>query len=586
MSLRRRSRVWLCVVGAAGQLACAGLGLRSGDRAANDVEIRPDAPPEYDLLVAQQHMLDGEAAEGLAAYQRAVAKDETSAFLHRRVAAALAQQSRLDEATVHAQRALELEPGDPETRLFLGQLYRLRHDLPAAETTLRTESGEPVDADAAFLLYQVYLEAGRLDEAATTAQWLVVHEPDELRGRFALATVYQRQGKLPEADRTLRDALKVDPGNLRVYGMLARSMRERGDREGEIRIYREVLGLDPDHLPTLIALGESQMDGNDLEGAIATFEEIERRFPEDMRSVVRLGFLKYEARDFAGAASRFERASAADPQEYEYVFFLAVARRRMGDSERAIESFRSIPPEHKHYPEARTQIASILERRGDFQGALAEVELAVAASPPSRPLDLYKATLRAKTGDFAGAEADLKRLLAQEPEDDELLYSIGMLYGEAKRTDEAIQYMRLALERNPDNASALNFIGYTWAEKGINLDEAERMIARAVELRPDDGYIVDSLGWVHYVRARALVGQGRSQDAQKHLDAALEYLERADRLTGGDPVVSEHLGDTYLLLDQKRRALDRFEEAIRLEPRENEQPELMHKFENLKRELR
>jgi tetratricopeptide (TPR) repeat protein len=113
------------------------------------------------------------------------------------------------------------------------------------------------------------------------------------------------------------------------------------------------------------------------------------------------------------------------------------------------------------------QVASILERRGDYQGALAEIELA-AASAPARPLDLSKATLRAKTGDFAGAEADLKRLLEQDPDDDELLYNIGMLYGEAKRFDEAIQYMRLALERNPDNASALNYIGYTWAEQGIN----------------------------------------------------------------------------------------------------------------------
>jgi hypothetical protein len=91
---------------------------------------------------------------------------------------------------------------------------------------------------------------------------------------------------------------------------------------------------------------------------------------------------------------------------------------------------------------------------------------------------------------------------------------------------------------------------------------------------------------VNYVPARTLVGHGRYRHTQKHQDATLEYLERPDRLTGGDPVVSEHLGDTYLLLDQKRQALDHFEEAIRLEPRESEQPDLMNKFENLKRELR
>jgi len=584
VSRRRRPLALACALVALGAPGCASLGLGGSDRAGDDPEIRADAPPEYDLLVAQQHMLDGDADAAIAAYERAVAKDETSAFLQRRLAAVLAQQNRLPEATQHAQRALALEPQDAETRLFLGQLYRLSQDIPAAEAVLRNERGEPIDADAAFLLFQIHLEAGRLDESMTAAQWLVVHEPAELRGRFALANVLQRQGKLVEAERTLRDALAIDPGNLRVYGALARSMRERGDREGEIRIYREVLDLDPDHLPTLIALGETQMDGNDLEGAIATFQEIERRYPEDLRSVVRLGFLMYEGRDFAGAAQRFERASAADPQEYEYAFFLGVARRRMGSADAAIEAFKTIPPEHAHYPEARTQIASILERRGDFAGALAEVELA-AAHAPDRQLELYKATLRTKTGDFDGAVADLKALLAANPNDDELLYNIGMLYGEAKRSDEAIQYMHRALAINPDNASALNYIGYTWAEKGINLDEAERMISRAVELRPDDGYIVDSLGWVHYVRAKALTAQGRSSEAQKHLDQALTHLERADQLTGGDPVVSEHLGDTYLLLDQKRHALDRFEEAIRLEPREGEQPDLQHKFENLKREL-
>ena len=106
-------------------------------------------------------------------------------------------------------------------------------------------------------------------------------------------------------------------------------------------------------------------------------------------------------------------------------------------------------------------------------------------------------------------------LLSTKPDDDDLLYNLGVIYGEADRIDESVEFMRRALDANPDNASALNYIGYTWAERGINLDEAEKMIERALALRPDDGYIADSLGWVFYMRARPLVEGGNLPAARK-----------------------------------------------------------------------
>jgi tetratricopeptide (TPR) repeat protein len=146
--------------------------------------------------------------------------------------------------------------------------------------------------------------------------------------------------------------------------------------------------------------------------------------------------------------------------------------------------------------------------------------------------------------------------------------------------------MQLALEQNPDNASALNYVGYSFAEKGVRLDEAEGMIQRALELRPDDGYITDSLGWVYYMRARPLVESGRRPEADALLQRALREVERAEELTGGDPVVSEHLGDIHLLRGDRQRALESFEEAVDLEPRASEQPELLEKLERLRQELR
>jgi tetratricopeptide (TPR) repeat protein len=546
--------------------------------------IRPDAAAEYDLLVAQQFEAQGRLADALAAYERAVEKDPDSAYLQRKLAASLVRQNRLSDGIRYAERAHELEPDDLPTRIFLGQLYRLRRSPAAAEALLVGESGDPLSADAGFLLYEIQMDAGRTDEALAIAQWLAQEEPGAVRSQLALASAYDALDQPKQAERVLRDGIDGDPDNLSLYVALARSRRERGDSAGEIAVYRQILDRSPGHHAALVALADAQLKAEDREGAIATLLEIEAQHPDDLRTRVRLGFLYYEDRRYDEASERFESVLAVNPSGYEVVFFLGIAQRRSGLGDESIATFERIPVGNAHYPDARTQIAALYERRERFAEALAEVEKANAAKP-SKELDLYAATLRAKTGDFEGAVEQIQGLLSAKPDDDELLYNLGVIYGEADRTDESVEFMRRALDANPDNASALNYIGYTWAERGVNLDEAEEMIERALVLRPEDGYIADSLGWVFYMRARPLVEGGNLPAARKYIDQALAALERADDLTGGDPVVSEHIGDTYLLLDEKQRALDKFEEALRMEPRFGEQPDLLEKLENLRREL-
>jgi Flp pilus assembly protein TadD len=564
----------------------AGCATGAGPDAAPDlgVEVRPGAPADYDVLVAQQHASEGRPAEALAAWERAVAKDESSAYLHRVLADALARGSRLDEALVHARRAYELDPQDLDGRHLLVQLLRIRRDIPAVEALLLDEQGAPHDVEAAFALHEIYIEADRGEDALVMAEWLLRHEADPLRAHIARANAFQRLGRPLEAEKALREAIALRPDDLRLFGALARSMRERGDRDGEIALYREILDEQPDDQGTLLALAEAQMADDDLEGAIRTLERVEQGHPGDPRVSLRLAFLYYEARRFEEASTRFRQALTANPEEHEIAFFLGISERRQGREDEALAAFGSIPPDHEHYGEAQTQIASIHERRGRYAEARAAVEAALAVER-TRPLELYAATLQAKAGDLAGAVAYVEGLIAADPDNDELHYNLGIIYGEAKQPDLAIEAMRKALELNPDNPSALNYIGYSWAERGENLDEAERMIVRAIELRPEDGYIVDSLGWVYYMRARPLVQSGKHDAARGYIERALSELERADELTGGDPVISEHLGDTYLLRGERKRALELFEEALQQGPRTDEQPHLHEKLENLRREL-
>lgn len=579
----RRPALVLALAAAPALAGCASFGRAPGPPSESPL-IRPEAPPEYDFLVGRELELDGKLGEAAEAYARALAKDPESVYLVRRLAELAARQGHYEEALGYAERAHRLDPEDRPTRLFLGTLYRVRRDPAAAETVLREPSGEPFDDDAAILLFSIYVESDRLPEALGLAEWLVKTDPNGVRGHLALGGVHEKMGHTAEAERALRRGLAVQPGNLALYGALARLLHEHGDRKREIALYQEVLRIHPQHHATLVALSDAQIAEGLRDQAMATLERIVAAHPDDLRSVLRLGFLEYEADHYAKAIARFEKALAANPRQDEIAYYLGLVRARAGDEPGAIEALERVAPEHERFADARSQIAGILERRGDVAGAIAEVEKARARAP-SRQLDLYLATLRARGGDFDGAVAFLQGLLAENPDDDELLFNLGVLYGEQKRFDDSLRYMHLALEKNPDNASALNYLGYSWAEKGLNLDEAEEKIKHALALRPDDGFITDSLGWVYYMRARPLIESGNLRDGRTLLRRAIQELEKAALLTGGDPVISEHLGDAYLLLPDKRRALERYREAVRLEPREGEQPDLRRKLETLVREL-
>jgi Flp pilus assembly protein TadD len=136
-----------------------------------------------------------------------------------------------------------------------------------------------------------------------------------------------------------------------------------------------------------------------------------------------------------------------------------------------------------------------------------------------------------------------------------LFYARGIAYERIEQWPAAEKDFLYALELEPEQPFVLNYLGYSWVDMGMHLDRAKAMLYRAVELRPDDGFIVDSLGWVHY-----RLGE---------YDAAVEQLERAVELEPGDPVINDHLGDAYWRVGRQREARYQWRRALTLEPEED-----------------
>jgi len=144
------------------------------------------------------------------------------------------------------------------------------------------------------------------------------------------------------------------------------------------------------------------------------------------------------------------------------------------------------------------------------------------------------------------------------------------LYDKKGDLTRSVESMRLVISLEPENAEALNYLGYTYADKGIHLDEAEGLIRKALLIRPEDGYIVDSLGWVYFK-------QGRYEEA-------LRELERAESLIPDDPVILEHLGDVYQKVGTYKKALKTYKRAME-KAKDQDQAKIGEKIQEIEKLL-
>lgn len=546
--------------------------------------IRPSAPAEYDFLVGQDFERQGDLEAALAAYRRAIAKDPNSAFLHLKLSQlAVRLTGKLDLALEHALIAQRLDPADAQTRVYLASLYRLHGNLGEAEKYLRHEDQTPISVDAGLLLGQLYLEAKRPHDALAAGQWVIAQSPEQVPGYFAISAAYTQLAEPQKAEQALRDALRATNGDMAVYQQLLQLRREQGGVAAQLEVYREILATDPQHYGTLRDLASAYLTLDRNAEARDTLREIEKFYPDDYRSLVTLAVVEYELGEFAAAAGHFERVLAAEPLQYDFVYFLGLCRMELAQLDAAVPLFESVPPNHDRFADARIQLAAIFEKQNDLERALENL-LAARDQRPSRSLDYYTATLMARLGDYDDALLLLEPLLKETPDDTELLYQLGLVHGEAKQSAQAEAYMQRVIAQDSEHWGALNYLGYSWAERGENLDQAETFLRHAVELRPKDGFILDSLGWLYYMQGQSLVAQGKPVEAEALLRRAVETLKRANELSGGDPVIFEHLGDAYRALGDTKRALEMYRKALELGLREKEQPNFLQKYETLQRE--
>ena len=214
-------------------------------------------------------------------------------------------------------------------------------------------------------------------------------------------------------------------------------------------------------------------------------------------------------------------------------------------------------------------LATLYLRRDDDDEALSILEKSYARNPINATRETL-GRVRIFRENYEEALPVYDSLLASLSDEDlkadvEPLYYRAICYERLDQWDKSVVDFRRVLEIDPDNADALNYLGYTWVDRGENLKEAFDMIRKAVELEPDSGAITDSLGWAHYKL-------GEYDDAKTH-------LEKAVVLTPSSATIVDHLGDVYWKLGRYREAGYQWERALDFDPTEEEESNIRIKLD-------
>jgi tetratricopeptide (TPR) repeat protein len=437
---------------------------------------------------------------------------------------ALLRADRGAEAEAALKEVLAIDPGSVESRLALAEMQSDRGDHEAALATLQAVPDEARDEQRIRqkLAWELY-STGDLDAALTTVEGLLTGGgaellPESASLRLLKGLVLSAEGRNAEAVELLEAVHQGQPANVPLAVTIARLLQ----RDGKTREGTEILahvaaelvsqGKTAEEREIRLELAELQLGDKNWSGVEETVAPLLTADdqPTRLQAIVLRG-------DALMRAERYEEA--------------LVALRAGGDSP-AVEARRGEVLVRAHREKEGREALVALAARGDSASALAAAQAWQRLEHNEESIPI------------------LEKLVAAKPDTVVAHFLLGAAYERTGQRQKGVASLRRVLELQPDFHAALNYLGYTLAEAGENLDEALRLVRRAVALDPDNGSYVDSLGWTYY-------RLGRHEQARG-------YLERAARLEPTDATLHEHLGDVYVALGQNDRARAAYQRALEL----------------------
>ncbi len=533
---------------------CAQSPVQQGDRSPQLEIVETPPPPEsplYGLLVGEIAAQRGDYQKGLETYYAAARAERDPRLAERATHFGL----YTDDYALALEAARLWRELSPENRLVVRIIanleLRLGHVDAGLDELRAFLAGEPELGEAFAQLTALLVRLPDKEVALEVAGRLAADYPESAEAHFAHGAVARHAARLGLAESEMAVAVRLRPDWVQARANLAQVQVALGHHEAALRTLADGVEAAPMSRDLRLAYARLLMNRGQVHEARAQFKEIAAANPGDPDILYALALLSLETRQLDEAEKYFLELEKGDGRGDDARFFLGRLEAQRENFDGALAWYEKVQG-GEYVDEAQIQIAAVLARQERLDEALDLVRGLRDTKPQLRVrLLLVEGELLADAGREDEAMNLYDAALAETPDSDDLLYARAMLAERLDRLDLLERDLRTLIERDPSNASALNALGYTLADRTDRHSEALDLIRRAFEIRPEDAAIIDSLGWVYY----------RLGDRE----AALNYLRDA-YARSQDPEIAAHLGEVLWVTGEQQQAREIFDEALRAHP--------------------
>ncbi len=519
------------------------------------------AQADYHFALAETYGFQGESEKAIEEYKLTLTYDPDSAPVRIRLAAEYVKRGLVSEAVEQAKLAVAKDSTLPDGHLLLGGLYSAlkMYDDAIAEYRF-VETNFPDNNEAPLFVGAILAEQKKYVEAAKQFEVLAKNpaNPSANVAWYYLGRIWlegENEKSQMKSEKAFQQSIKAKPSY--AEATLALGQLYENSHRGELaqKLYQSFQEKYGPNASVAEELGRLYIEKEDYTRAYDQFAIMEAADSTDINVKAKMAFILIRQERYKEAIERLEAVLAIEPNSDKIRFYLGAVYEETKSFKAAIAQYEKVPVGSSYYTESVVHASYLYKTTGNLAKAIETIRAGIAVKDDHAPFYALYASLLDEQKQYAEAVKMLTEAVVKVPTDAQLFFFLGNMQDRVGDSKNSLASMKKVLDIDKDHVQALNFLAYMYAESGQDLENAEKMARRALELQPGDGYILDTLGWVIFKRGR--------------VPEAVRTLEAAYKIQPNESVIAEHLGDAYYKGHMPEKAKKLYMRAAESEPNAN-----------------